>query len=67
MKLDTTIGNIGLEGLTFDLLTGQYVFVKEENPKSIFQTTLDFATGTASNGSLLTVNSVNPFDPLLLT
>lgn len=67
VKLGTTIGNVGLEGLTFDPLTGGYIFAKEENPKGIFQTTLDFAAGTASNGSATTVNSTNLFDPALLT
>lgn len=67
VKLGTTIGNIGLEGLSFDPLTGGYIFAKESGPRGIFQTTLDFAAGTASNGSATTVNSANLFDPALLT
>ncbi|MET0350213.1 MAG: SdiA-regulated domain-containing protein [Rhizobacter sp.] len=66
VKLGTTVGNIGLEGVTFDPLTGGYVFVKEMTPQGIFQTTIDFTAGTASNGSATTENPTNLFDPALL-
>ena len=65
VKLGTTVGNIGLEGVSFDPLTGGYIFVKELTPSGIFQTTIDFTAGTASNGSATTTNSVNLFDPAL--
>ena len=65
VKLGTTIGNIGLEGVAFDPQTSGYILVKEKTPLGIFQTTADFATGTASNGSPTTVNSTNLFDPAL--
>ncbi len=65
VKLGTTIGNIGLEGVAFDPLTGGYILVKEKTPLGVFQTTADFATGTASNGSPTTVDSINLFDPAL--
>ncbi len=65
VKLGTTVGNIGLEGVSFDPLTGGYIFVKELSPLGIFQTTIDFTAGTASNGSSTTTNSVNLFDPAL--
>lgn len=65
VKLGTTIGNIGLEGVAFDPLTGGYILVKEKTPLGIFQTTADFATGIASNGSPATVDSTNLFDPAL--
>lgn len=63
VKLGTTIGNIGIEGLSYDPLTGGFIFAKESGPIGIFQSTIDFAAGTASNGSASTVNSVNLFDP----
>ena len=66
VKLGTTIGNIGLEGMTFDPVSKSYIFVKESGPEGIFETTLNFAAGTASNGSASTVNSVNLFDPAKL-
>jgi uncharacterized protein YjiK/Ca2+-binding RTX toxin-like protein len=66
VKLGTTIGNIGLEGITYDPQTNGYVLVKEATPEGIFQTTINFAAGTASNGSPTSENSINLFDPLKL-
>jgi uncharacterized protein YjiK len=65
VKLGTTIGNIGIEGISWDPLTGGIVAVKEKTPLGIFTTTLNFAAGTATNGSASTVNSVNLFNPAL--
>ncbi len=67
VKLGTTIGNIGLEGVTFDPKTGHYIFVKEKEPRSIFETGIDFAAGTATNGSPTTDESINLFDPSLVS
>ncbi|NKF20919.1 SdiA-regulated domain-containing protein [Solimonas marina] len=66
VKLGTTIGNIGLEGASYDPSTSGYVFVKEKDPEGVFQTTIDFGAGSASNGSATTENSDNLFDPSLL-
>jgi len=66
VDLGTNIGNIGLEGVSFDPVTGGFIFVKETEPQGIFQTTLDFVAGTASNGSPTTENSINLFEPALL-
>lgn len=66
VKLGTTIGNIGIEGLANDPLTGGFIVVKEKTPLGIFQTNIDFAAGTASNGSPTTLNSVDLFNPNLL-
>jgi uncharacterized protein YjiK len=65
VKLGTFVDNIGLEGLSYDPRTGGFIFVKETQPEGIFQTLIDFAAGTASNGSPTTENSVNlfPFTP----
>jgi uncharacterized protein YjiK len=65
VKLGTTVGNIGIEGLTYDPQTSGYIFVKEATPEGIFQTGIDFAAGTATNGSPTTENSTNLFDPAL--
>jgi len=67
VKLGTTIGNVGIEGMSFDPLSGGFIAVKEATPLGIFQTNVDFAAGTASNGSPTTVNSANLFDPALTT
>lgn len=66
VKLGTTIKNIGIEGFSRDPLTGGFIVAKEQEPIGLFQTTIDFAAGTASNGSASTVNSVNLFNPALL-
>ncbi len=63
VKLGTTIGNIGIEGISYDPMTSGYICVKESGPSGVFQTTIDFVAGTASNGSPTTENSVNLFDP----
>ncbi len=69
VKLGTTIGNIGLEGISFDPLTSGatpgFVVVKEQSPMGVFQTNIDFVAGTATNGSPTTVNSVDLFNPTL--
>ncbi len=65
VKLGTTIGNVGLEGLTYDPSTGDFIPVKETSPLGIFRTSIDWDNGTASNGSPTTVNSTNLFDPAL--
>ncbi len=64
--LGTFVQNIGLEGLTVDPLTNGFILVKESGPQGIFQTGVDFAAGTATNGSPSTINSINLFDPTLL-
>ena len=63
VKLGTTIGNIGLEGVTYEPPTGKFIFVKEKEPESIFETAIDFAAGTATNGSPTADESTNLFDP----
>ena len=64
VKLGTTIGNTGIEGLAADP-TGGFVLVKESGPLGIFRTEIDWAAGTATNGSPTTENSTNLFDPAL--
>ena len=69
VKLGTTVGNIGLEGIAYDPLTSGatpgFVVAKEKQPIGVFQTNVDFVNGTATNGSVTTVNSTNLFDPTL--
>jgi uncharacterized protein YjiK len=65
VKLGTTIGNIGLEGVTNDPTSGGFVVVKETEPESVFQTDVDWAAGTATNGSPTATGSTNLFEPAL--
>lgn len=66
VKLGTTVGNVGIEGITTDGTTGDVIAVKEKDPLGLFRTSIDFAAGTASNGSASTTNSANLFDPSLV-
>ena len=65
VKLGTTVGNVGLEGLCYDPSTSGFIFVKEKSPLSIFQTTINFPAGTASNGSPTATSSTDLFNPAL--
>ena len=64
VKLGTTIGNTGIEGVAADP-TGGLVGVKESAPLGIFRTEVDWAAGTATNGSPTTEHPTNLFDPAL--
>src|SRR4051794_486339 len=66
VDLGTNIGNVGLEGVTYDPQTGGYILVKEKTPEGVFQTGIDFVNHTATNGSSTTDESTNLFDPALL-
>jgi uncharacterized protein YjiK/2',3'-cyclic-nucleotide 2'-phosphodiesterase (5'-nucleotidase family) len=61
VKLGTSIGNNGFEGLSFDPTTGGFIVVKEINQHYVFQTNVDFAGGTATNGSPTTIDSTPMF------
>ena len=64
VKLGTTIGNIGIEGVTSDPSTpGGLIGVKEKTPEGVFATTPNWALGTASNGSPTADNPTDLFDP----
>src|ERR1700742_1404714 len=65
VKLGTTIGNTGLEGVTNDPVSGGVIAVKETQPEGIFQTTVNWAAGTATNGSPTADEATNLFDPAL--
>lgn len=58
--------NTGTEGLSWDPQTNGFIVLKEKTPIGVFQTNVDFAAGTATNGSPTTVNSTNLFDTTLL-
>lgn len=61
VTLGTFVDNTGIEGLTYDPSTGRFIAVKETQPQGIFETGVDFAAGTATNGSPTTQNSTNLF------
>lgn len=65
VKLGIDAVNDGIEGVAYDPSKSAYVLVKDKAPVSIFETTINFNLGTASNGSPDAINSVNLFDPAL--
>jgi uncharacterized protein YjiK len=65
VKIGTTVGNTGLEGISYDPMTGGFILVKEKDPQSVFQTGIDFNAGTATNGSPSATSSTDLFNPPL--
>jgi len=62
VKLGSTVGNVGIEGVTFDTRTGGYIAVRQSQPTNIFQAAINFAAGTAtaSDGSPILPSTDNP-------
>lgn len=56
VSLGATVGNVGLEGISYDRATGQFVTVKEKSPQFVGVGSIDFGTGTHTVGSLFTPN-----------
>ncbi len=66
VDLGTFDDNTGTEGLSWDPQTNGFICLKEKTPIGVFQTNVDFAAGTATNGSATAANSINLFDTTLL-
>ncbi|WP_170267079.1 lamin tail domain-containing protein [Brevifollis gellanilyticus] len=70
VDIGTFDDNTGTEGLSYDPQTSGalpgFIVLKEKTPIGVFQTNVDFAAGTATNGSPTTTNSTNLFDTTLL-
>jgi uncharacterized protein YjiK len=62
VKLGTTVGNVGIEGISFDTKTGGYIAVRQSQPTNIFQAAIDFVAGTAtaSDGTPILPTTDNP-------
>lgn len=61
VQLDTALsdgssGNIGIEGISYDPLTGRFIFVKEKTPQKVQIADIDFPAGTATASSLFAPN-----------
>ena len=69
VTLGTTVGNTGLEGVTYDAPSNSYILVNQAAgsgaAQNIFQTSITFAGtgGSATNGSSTTVNATSLFAP----
>ncbi|WP_052736157.1 SdiA-regulated domain-containing protein [Aquincola tertiaricarbonis] len=56
VSLGDTVGNIGLEGISYERSTGQYFTVKEKSPQAVQFGQIDFDAGTHTMTSLFTPN-----------
>jgi uncharacterized protein YjiK len=65
VSIGATVGNVGIEGISYDPLNGHFIAVKEKTPQALYDTTLDFTNGTAGVTSLVT--PANPFSQLFGT
>lgn len=48
VSVGPTTGNIGLEGISYDPLSGDFVLVKEKVPQAVYNASVNFTTGTAN-------------------
>jgi len=48
VSVGPTVGNVGIEGLSYDPLTGRFIMVKEKIPQAVYDAALDFANGSAT-------------------
>lgn len=56
LSLGPTVGNIGIEGISYDRLSGGYIAVKENSPQAVYDVSLNFAGNSVSVSSLFTPN-----------
>lgn len=46
VSLGGTVGNVGLEGISYDRASGQFATVKEKSPQAVQFGAIDFDAGT---------------------
>lgn len=52
VSVGPTVGNIGLEGISFDPLTGGYFLVKEKEPQAVYSATIDWNAPSVTSNDL---------------
>jgi uncharacterized protein YjiK len=55
-SLGDTVGNVGLEGISFDPRNGRFLAVKEKTPQRVIDASIDFAAGSATVNDLFAPN-----------
>lgn len=58
VDLGPTVGNIGIEGISYDPIGRTYVTVKETTPQVVSLSTLDFISGATMSASLFDPNAL---------
>lgn len=51
-SLGPTVGNVGIEGISYEPSTGTFFAVKEKSPQAVLSATVDFANASASVSDL---------------
>ncbi len=62
VNLGSYVGNIGIEGVSFDPLTGGFITVKEKSPSEVNLASIDFGTSTGSLSSLFNPAALGVLD-----
>jgi uncharacterized protein YjiK len=60
-SIGPSVGNVGIEGFSFDPLTGRFILVKEKTPQGVYDTAITFSTIAAAD-----INPSNLFNPASL-
>ena len=60
VDLGSTIGNIGIEGISYDPRNGSFVTVKEKDPQGVMSNQLNFGAPGGAQGSATTVSLFTP-------
>lgn len=61
VSIGPTVGNVGIEGISYDPRNGSFVAIKENSPQNVLSGSLSFAAGSAGISTMTSL-----FDPALL-
>jgi uncharacterized protein YjiK len=62
VNLGPSVGNIGIEGISYDRRNGRYVTVKEKTPQAVSEHTINFGAGTAVTTSVFDPSGLGLLD-----
>ena len=62
VDLGASVGNVGIEGISYDPRDGSFITVKERLPQEVNQHMIDFDAGTSSTNSLFDPSSMPVID-----
>ncbi|MGC3981024.1 MAG: VPLPA-CTERM sorting domain-containing protein [Steroidobacteraceae bacterium] len=62
LSIGATVGNVGIEGISYDPLTGNFVAVKEKSPEAVYNVSLDFTNNIVSVSDLFNPASLGTLD-----
>ena len=62
ISLGPSVGNVGLEGISFDPLSGKYILVKEKTPMRVLNATLNWGVPSGSAVDLFAASNLGVTD-----